>query len=82
MAAAQGQMVKWGNSLAVRIPKNIADEAQLSEGDKLLLETAAPGNVIIRAVERPTLDQLLERITEENLHKEIDWGKPVGNESW
>lgn len=82
MAAAQAQMVRWGNSLAVRIPKNVADEAQLSEGDKLVLQTEAPGNVSIKAIERPTLNQLLERITEENVHAEINWGNPVGNEAW
>ncbi len=82
MAAAQVQLVRWGNSLAVRIPKNVADEARLAEGDKLVLQVESPGNVAIKAIERPTLDQLLERITPENLHKEIDWGKPVGNEAW
>lgn len=82
MAAAQAQMVRWGNSLAVRIPKNVAEEAHLSEGDKLVLQTEAPGNVLLKAIERPTLDQLIERITDENLHAEVDWGRPVGNEAW
>jgi antitoxin MazE len=82
MAAAQAQMVRWGNSLAVRIPKNVADEARLAEGDKLVLQVESPGNVSIKAIDRPTLDQLLERITPENLHKEINWGKAVGNEAW
>ena len=82
MAAAQAQMVRWGNSLAVRIPKNVADEARLAEGDRLVLQVVSPGNIAIKAIERPTLDQLLERITPENLHKEINWGKAVGNEAW
>lgn len=82
MAAAHAQMVRWGNSLAVRIPKNVADEARLAEGDRLVLEVESPGTVAIKAIERPTLDQLLNQITPENLHKEINWGKPVGNEAW
>jgi antitoxin MazE len=82
MATAQAQMVRWGNSLAVRIPKNVADEAQLAEGDKLIMQVEAPGKVAIKSIERPTLDQLVERITPENLHNEINWGKPVGNEAW
>lgn len=82
MPAAHAQMVRWGNSLAVRIPKQVADEARLAEGDRLVIEVAAPGTVAIKAVAKPTLDQLLERITPENLHKEINWGKPVGNEAW
>ena len=81
-ATAQAQLVRWGNSLAVRIPKNIADEARLAEGDKLLLKVESPGNVAIKAVEKPSLEELLERITPENVHKEISWGKPVGNEAW
>lgn len=82
MAAAQAQMVRWGNSLAVRIPKNVADEARLAEGDKLVIEVASPGKVEIRAVDRPTLDELIAKITPENRHAEINWGKPVGNEAW
>jgi antitoxin MazE len=82
MAAAQAQMVRWGNSLAVRIPKNVADAAQLSEGDRLVLQTESPGNLSIKAIERPTLGQLLERITPENVHSEINWDKRVGNEAW
>ena len=82
MAAARAQMVRWGNSLAIRIPKIIADEARLAEGDRLVLQVESPGNVAVKAVERPTLDELVERITPENLNKEVKWGKPVGNEAW
>jgi antitoxin MazE len=81
-ATAQAQLVRWGNSLAVRIPKNVADEARLAEGDKLVLKVESPGNVAIKAVEKPSLEELLERITPENVHREISWGKPVGNEAW
>lgn len=81
-ATAQAQLVRWGNSLAVRIPKNVADEARLAEGDKLVLQVESPGNVAIKAVEKPSLEELLEKITPENVHKEISWGKPLGNEAW
>jgi len=81
-AKAHAQIVRWGNSLAVRIPKNVADEARLAEGDKLVLQAESPGNVAIKAVESPSLDELLREITPENIHTEIDWGKPVGNEAW
>ncbi len=82
MAATQAQLVRWGNSLAVRIPKNVTDEARLAEGDRLVLKVESPGNIVIQAIGRPTLEQLLERITPENLHGEISRGKPVGNEAW
>jgi antitoxin MazE len=80
--ATQGQMVRWGNSLAVRIPKAVADEACLAEGDKIVLEVESPGKVAIKAVDRPTLKELVARITPENVHEEINWGKPVGREAW
>ena len=79
---ARAQMVRWGNSLAVRIPKNVADEARLAEGDKLIVQVESAGNLAIKAIERPTLDELLTKIKPENLHKEASWGKAVGNEAW
>jgi antitoxin MazE len=80
---ARAQMVRWGNSLAVRIPKNLAEEAALREGDNLVLEVESRGAVALKAVERPkTLDELIAAITPENLHKEEDWGDRVGLEAW
>lgn len=72
-----------GNSLAVRIPKKLADEAKLREGDRLVLEVEGPGAVAIKAVRRPkTLDQLISQITPENIHNEQDWGEPMRAEIW
>jgi antitoxin MazE len=42
------QMVKWGNSLAVRIPKPVVEDAKLKEGDSLEIEAAAEGHVELR----------------------------------
>ena len=74
---------KWGNSLAVRIPKGVADEIGLAEDTPVELSIA--GGVITitpRTVTIPTLDELLDGITPENLHPETDWGPPVGEEIW
>ena len=80
---AKAQMVKWGNSLAVRIPKRLADEAKLREGDDLILEVKSQGTLALNAVARPaTLEELVAKITPENLHAEHAWGKPVGAEKW
>ena len=77
----KAQMVKWGNSLAVRIPKPIVQEAQLKEGDSLEIETAAVGHVELRrATKIPTLAQLVSRITPENRYSEISTGAEVGKE--
>jgi antitoxin MazE len=81
--AAKAQIGRWGNSLAVRIPRHVADEAGLREGDNLLLEVEARGSVAIRVTDRPkSLSDLVSQITPQNLHREERWGDPVGAELW
>jgi antitoxin MazE len=76
----KAQMVKWGNSLAVRIPKPVAEEARLKEGDSLEIE-AAEGRVELRRASRvPTLAKLVSQITPENRYAEIATGAEVGKE--
>jgi antitoxin MazE len=80
---ARAQLVRWGNSLAVRIPESVAEEAALSEGDDLLLRVEGRKSLALKAVDcAPSLDELLARITADNLHGEADWGDSVGNEKW
>ncbi|HXY07956.1 MAG TPA: AbrB/MazE/SpoVT family DNA-binding domain-containing protein [Terriglobales bacterium] len=75
------QMVKWGNSLAVRIPKPVANDARLKEGDSLEIEAAADGRVEMRRLTKiPTLAQLISQITPENRYAEISTGREVGKE--
>ncbi len=77
----KAQMVKWGNSLAVRIPKPVAEKARLKEGDSLEIEAAAEGHVELRRSSRiPTLAQLISQITPENRYAEIPTGAEVGKE--
>ena len=76
----KSQMAKWGNSLAIRIPKSVAADAGLREGDPVDV-AAIKGRVIVkRARKVPTLHELVAKITPENIHKETDWGPPVGKE--
>jgi len=76
------QMVRWGNSLAVRIPKAVVEEAKLKEGDSLEIETAAEGHIELhRATKIPTLAQLVSQITPENRYSEIPVGAEVGREA-
>ena len=78
----QVQMVKWGNSLAVRIPKSIAEDARLREGDALAIEVSTDGAVQLRQVRKiPTLAQLVAQITPENRYSEISTGAEVGKEA-
>jgi antitoxin MazE len=79
---AKAQIVKWGNSLAVRVPKVIAEEVQFREGDALVLEVIEGGLSLKREKRPPTLDELISQITPENLHGEVWAEKPVGKEVW
>jgi antitoxin MazE len=74
---------KWGNSLALRIPKAFARDARL-ENDSLVEITLVEGQIIIKPVEAPrwTLDELLAGINQENLHPGVDAGPAIGNEVW
>jgi antitoxin MazE len=74
------QMVKWGNSLAVRIPKPVLEEARMKEGDSLEIEAAEGRVELRRATKIPTLAQLVSQITPENRYAEISAGAEVGKE--
>ena len=77
----KAQMVKWGNSLAVRIPKPVAEEARLKEGDALEIEVVE-GRVELRLVGKvPTLATLISQITPENRYAEVATGAEVGKEA-
>jgi antitoxin MazE len=76
----KAQVVKWGNSLAVRIPKSVAEQARMREGDAIVLK-AGKGRIELRRAERvPTLEELVSRITPENRYPDTDWGPDVGRE--
>ena len=78
----RARVQKWGNSLAVRIPTAFAREVAVQEHSAVEL-TVEEGSLVITPVgtER-SLEALLAGITDENIHAEIDFGPPVGNEAW
>lgn len=79
----KARVQKWGNSLALRIPKSLAVETGIAADSEvdLLLEG---DKLVIRPVKKPrrTLKELLKGVTDENIHSEVDWGPPVGKEVW
>jgi antitoxin MazE len=82
MAAMRAQLVKWGNSQAVRIPKTVIEQARLQEGDELEIQVQE-GRITIESLNpKLTLESLVAGITRKNLHLEQDWSKPVGKEVW
>ncbi len=71
---------KWGNSLALRIPKATADRAGLREGSTVEIESDET-KIVARRVHRYVLEELLEAVEPEQLHAEIPTGKK-GREAW
>ena len=74
---------KWGNSLALRIPKSFADEVGLQRETSVEV-SLADGKLVITPLAKPklTLRQLLAKVTKENLHREVDTGSAIGDETW
>jgi antitoxin MazE len=74
---------KWGNSLALRIPQSFAAEVRLTEGAAVEL-SLVEGKLLIQPIAQSpcTLDELLQGVTDENIHGEWDTGPAVGREVW
>ena len=74
---------KWGNSLAMRVPKAFAVEAGLTEGAPVEL-AVEDGALVARPIRAPTirLKQLLARVTPSNRHRVVDLGGATGREAW
>jgi len=76
----QARIQKWGNSLAVRIPKSFAMQSNLGQ-DSLVEMSIENGKIVLLPIQ-PEMDlaQLLELVTEENRHAETQTGTTVGRE--
>jgi antitoxin MazE len=72
---------KWGNSLGVRLPRGLANEAHVAEGSEVDVQVRR-GDIVLRPVRRKKyrLADLLAQITPENLPEKVDMGPPVGRE--
>jgi antitoxin MazE len=77
------QVKKWGNSASVRIPAAVMAAAALVV-DQSVEVRAEDGRIVIEPIKAPiyNLDELLDRMTPETFHEEIDFGPPVGEEVW
>lgn len=74
---------RWGNSLAVRIPKAFAEDLGLRESSAVEISLVEGRLVLAPAPERPlTLSRLLAGVTEDNVHREVETGPAVGAEAW
>ncbi|HEY4858007.1 MAG TPA: AbrB/MazE/SpoVT family DNA-binding domain-containing protein [Xanthobacteraceae bacterium] len=81
------QFRKWGNSLAVRIPKSVATAIRATDGKRVEL-TVRNGALVLQPLAKPrrkprySLDELLSGMTRDNVPEAVDWGPPRGNEAW
>jgi antitoxin MazE len=76
------QIARWGNSLGLRLPKAVALEARIGEGDTVEV-SVKEGEIIVRPAQSTySLHELVSKITARNRHGESDWGKPKGHEQW
>lgn len=74
------QVQKWGNSLGIRIPKTLAMEVGLEEGSEIDLDVE-DGHLVIKP-RTSKLEDLLSKITPDNIHSEVQTSDPQGRESW
>ena len=80
----KAQVQRWGNSLALRIPKPLAEDANVKPGSVVDLSVSR-GRLVavpVRPKAAVSLKRLLAKITKENLHGEIDSGARAGREAW
>lgn len=73
---------KWGNSLAVRIPKPFAEGAGLAQSTEVDLSLDNGELRLVPVRERWPLDRLLSRVTKRNIHAEVESGPVSGRETW
>ena len=76
------RVTRWGNSLAVRIPKALAEQTLLEEGSEVELSVTEGVLTIRPRALTYRLEELLAQVTPDNRHDEIDWGGPQGKEAW
>jgi len=79
----KSRVQKWGHSLALRIPKLFADEIGLAENSSVQV-MIKEGTLVVTPDLEPEwrLEELLEKVTEDNIHREWETGPPKGYETW
>lgn len=78
----QTTVSKWGNSLALRLPRHIAEGVRLTEGQTVEFEIADETLIVRPTRRRFKLSELLADFKKSRSHEEVDWGKPQGEEAW
>jgi antitoxin MazE len=77
----KGTVQRWGNSLAIRIPRAYARDLSVDDGSEVELRIDGPSLVVTPST-TPSLEALLAAITDDNVHAEVDTGPGQGREAW
>lgn len=74
---------KWGNSLALRIPKTLAKDVDLQQGSVVEL-SIVEGEMVVKPkrAKKLSLASMLRDVNKDNLHSEHEWGGVTGKEAW
>ena len=72
---------KWGNSLGIRIPNQIARELSLKDGSFVTINDRGK-EIVIKPIHKSKLSEMLSQISADNIHEEIHTTGPVGKEIW
>ena len=78
--ATKTRIATWGSSLAIRIPKPIAEQWGVQEGSAI--EIVPDGDALVLRKQVYDLTRLLDQVTPDNLHQEMDTGAAQGKEEW
>ncbi len=78
----RAKFAKWGNSLALRLPKKFAADAQLHEGTAVDLQVEGESLIVTRSRPKFELSDLLSQLKTERRHEEVDWNARKGAEEW
>jgi antitoxin MazE len=77
----EARIQRWGNSLALRLPKAVAENLDVGEGSVVELEER-DGLLVVKPAHRYRLADLLAEVRPEQIHGEVSTGAPRGKESW
>jgi antitoxin MazE len=79
-----GTIARWGNSLAIRLPRATLDAARLREGDAVAITTDDHGRIIVESDDRVDLEALVAAMRPETFHDDDPWlsAPPIGEEIW
>jgi antitoxin MazE len=78
----QARIMKWGNSLALRIPRSVAAETKLEYGSSVEVSVEGGSMVVRPSPAAVDLKALLKKVRKNNLHGEVSSGRRKGREAW